>query len=176
MKSEERFQKIAPWFWGVVFFNLTTCGGGAQPKKSKFPDGGQIYTPVKVEGGVEETNAQPQPPSPMLNSVRVVSIEPSENEEAALAVESIIAFQNTIRLVDCEKKVASSKLGPGSIVIQFQIGEEGSLSTEPSVVMTTSPSMEKIGECIRNLVGEIDFSGISLSAPTTFHLILKYGS
>jgi hypothetical protein len=160
---------------GAAFCLLLACGCGSGHKKSRFPDDGQIYTPVKVEGGIEGGGKGGTPVGTHLSSIQVKPVDPPDNEEAASIVETVMAFKNVGKFADCEKEAEGTEPVEGTIVIQFGLDEDGRISEEPSIVLTTSSQQGGMEECLEKVVGKIDFSGVSLQSPSTFHVLLKYG-
>ena len=114
-------------------------------------------------------------PSTRLGSVHVKVIEPAGNEELAGEVEMVVAFKNVSKLVSCEALYDGEEPIEGTVVVQFDLDGESNLAGEPSTVLTTSREEGPLEECLADVLGEIDFSSISIEGAATFHLILKYG-
>ncbi|MFH1437873.1 MAG: hypothetical protein ABIJ56_19355 [Pseudomonadota bacterium] len=149
---------------GCFLLPAAGCNGKNKGVKNAGKEGG--------EGGDGKGAGKP---STRLGSVQVKVIEPADNEELAGEVEMVVAFKNVSKLVSCEALYEGEEPIEGTVVVQFDLDGESNLSGEPSTVLTTSRQEGPLEECLAGVLGEIDFSSISIEGSATFHLILKYG-
>lgn len=147
---------------------LAWCGGSR--KKVEHPGSGEEGKSGEVGGsggsGVKFTTH--------LVEIQAKPIEPPGSDEAAGAVEKVVAFDNVAKLVECEYKTKGWHPFKGTIVIQVVIDEKGNLEEAPMVVLTTSPGEGGIEACLEEAIKMMDFSTVPLDLPATFHVILKY--
>ena len=139
--------------------------------------------PVKVEGGIEETEAVKSTPL----TITVESVEAEEDPEGEAtassedirgAVESAVAFDHYADIKSCESTMEGweSSFESGTIVIAFTLLPGGATQDVTAALTTGSPA-DAFTNCLVGVVSTmiLGLEGSSVEEPTPFHLILRYG-
>lgn len=155
----------------ILCTSLMVWGCGASHKKADLP-GGDAEAGGQ-EGG--EAGIEPGGEKPVhLSTVQVKTIEPSDDEEYAGLVETMIAFGHIGNLVECETNLPPGSLPEGSIVIQLSMDTLGNLLEDPAVVLTTSSEKGDLEACLESAIAGINYTEVNPPGDYTFHVILKY--